>query len=82
MLQQINKNRNERLKLEHEFSELLDGAFIVDTYLFETFNFAEMFSDLSFLRLCRMKETERVYHWQILEFDIPRSSFSCFSVSM
>jgi len=43
------KNRNERLKLGDEFSELLDGAFIVDA---GRFDFAEMLSNLSLLCLC------------------------------
>ena len=76
------KNRNGRLKLENKFSELLDCAFIVDTCLFETFDFTEMFSNLSLLPLCWMKENETAYYWQILKFDTPRSSFSCFSVFM
>jgi len=73
------KNRNERLKLEDEFSELLDGTFIVDACLFEI---AEMFSNLSSLRFCWRKEIETVYRWLILKFDIPRFSFSCSPVSM
>jgi len=57
---------------------LLDGIFIVDAGLFETFDFVEMLSNLNLLCLCWMKENETPCHWQFLEFDAPRSPLSCF----